>query len=68
MDKNNKKLEQIVETRNITFEEIQKKLIELSRNGNRSKIRVLIVNSGKVKLLDIPKGKYLEIMREVETW
>lgn len=52
----------------VTFNQLQSKLIELSRCGMQLSIRAMLNYYGVKKLSELPKEKYEELYREVCTW
>lgn len=50
----------------VTLEEIRTKLAGLSQSGKQSEVKSLIKKFGAVKLTDIPKEKYPELLKAAE--
>lgn len=50
----------------VTLEEIRTKLAGLSQTGKQSEVKALIKKFGAVKLTDIPKVKYPELLKAAE--
>lgn len=50
----------------VTLEEVRTKLAGLSQTGKQSEVKALIKKFGAVKLTDIPKEKYHELLKAAE--
>ena len=50
----------------ITLEEVRSKLSSLSQNGKQAAVKALIKSFGVNKLTDIPKERYLELLKAAE--
>lgn len=52
----------------VTFEQLQSKLIALSRSGRQESIKAMLNYYGVKKLSELPKEKYEEMYEEVCKW
>lgn len=61
-----KKLADTNDSQNPAFEDVQKRLADISRDGYTSDIRELIEKYGGKKLSDISPDKYSSLLKEAE--
>ena len=52
--------------KSVSLEEVRSKLTCLSQNGKQAEVKELIKKFGVVKLTDIPKDKYMELLKAAE--